>query len=68
MLFKLAISRKLGSEIVTITNLLPSYWGMCTVGQEPVVLCSVSPENTILYLNKPVMVGGKGYCSKQAAK
>lgn len=36
--------------------------------QEPVLLRSVSPENTIPYLNKPVIVGGKGYRSKQAVK
>lgn len=36
--------------------------------QEPVMLCSVSPKNAISYLNKPVMVGGRGYCSKKAVK
>lgn len=41
---------------------------MLIVGQEPVVLRSVSPKNTIPYLNKPVMVGSKGYCSKEAVK
>ena len=67
MLFRLAV-RKLGSEIIAVTNLLPSYWEMLIVDQESVVLHSVSPKNTIPYLNKPEMVGGKGYCNKQAVK
>lgn len=35
---------------------------LIVMDQEPVMPCSVSAKNAISCLNKPVMVGGRGYC------